>query len=287
MGQQAEQRDVSSEESTPGGGRILVVDDDALLRSSVGRMLADEGYSVDVAGDGYEALARVADSPPDLILLDVLMPGMNGRELLETLRGNAATRAIPVLVMTAVQGIDATAGITAGSVDYVEKPFDIDELLNKVALALYRASGAREGASLRSGAAHLEAREGADIVLLVDDDRRVLESLDRLLSGLGYTVVSMSRVTEELPRLARVLEPRAILLDLHMPGTDGMTALRRLRAEAALDRVPILVFSGSPAQLEACRAEIEALSAESALKPEAIDRICELVGAPPPHRLPS
>jgi DNA-binding response OmpR family regulator len=286
MGQRIERRDLSSVEPTSVGGRILVVDDDAMLRASVSRMLADEGYSVDVAGDGHEALSRVAHARPDLILLDVLMPGMNGRELLETLRGNAATRAIPVLVMTAVQGIDATAGITAGSVDYVEKPFDIDELLNKVALALYRASGARESAP-RGDAAMIADREGAEIVLLVDDDRRVLQSLDQLLSGLGYTVVSMSRVTEELPRLARVLEPRAILLDLHMPGADGMTALRRLRAEASLDGVPILVFSGNPAHLEACRAEIEALSAESALKPEAIDRICELVGASPPHPLPS
>jgi DNA-binding response OmpR family regulator len=286
MGQRIEQGDLSSVEPTSVGGRILVVDDDAMLRASVSRMLADEGYSVDVAGDGHEALSRLADARPDLILLDVLMPGMNGRELLETLRGNAATRAIPVLVMTAVQGIDATAGITAGSVDYVEKPFDIDELLNKVALALYRASGARERAP-RGDSAMLADREGAEIVLLVDDDRRVLQSLDQLLSGLGYTVVSMSRVTEELPRLARVLEPRAILLDLHMPGTDGMTALRRLRAEASLDGVPILVFSGNPAHLEACRAEIEALSAESALKPEAIDRICELVGASPPYPLPS
>ncbi len=288
MGQRAEPRRVRPLEQAPIGGRILVVDDDALLRASVGRMLVDEGYAVDAAGDGHEALTRVAASPPDLILLDVLMPGMNGRQLLETLRGNATTRAIPVLVMTAVQGIDATAGITAGSVDYVEKPFDVDELLNKVALALYRAGSAPDAEISDPSAALARARTGGpDTVLLVDDDRRVLEALDQLLSGLGCTVVSMSRVTDELPRLARVLEPRAILLDLHMPGTDGMTALRRLRAEAALDHVPILVFSGNPAQLQACRAEIQALSAESALKPDAIERICELVGAPPPEKRPS
>ncbi len=262
------------------GGRVLVVDDDALLCASVRRILAKEGYTVDVAQNGDEALARVSLSVPDLILLDVLMPGMNGRQLLESLRNNAATQSIPILVMTAVQGIDVTAGIASSSVDYVEKPFDIDELLNKVALALYRTRGAANAQVGAAGAPTYDARTArrADTVLMIDDDRGLLASLDSALSARGYTVVSLSRMTDELPRLARVLEPRAILLSLHLPGACGMTALRKLRADESLANTPILVLARQPERLEACRAEIRSLGAEAALKPEAIERICDFAG---------
>jgi DNA-binding response OmpR family regulator len=268
------------------GGRVLVVDDDALLRASVGRVLEEEGYIVDHAADGNEALRRLADARPDLVLLDVLMPGMNGRQLIESLRNDADTRELPVLVMTAVHGIDSNAGISEGAIDYVEKPFDLDELLNKVALALYRTGRPRaEVASPRTSrlGTHVGGTDESPdpIVLVVDDDRKVLTAFDQFLSDLGYTVVSMSRVTEDLPRLARVLEPRAVLLDLHLPGTDGMTALRWLRADASLDDIPILVFTGDPCQAESCRPEVEALCADVALKPQAIDQVSDFLAAPP------
>jgi CheY-like chemotaxis protein len=80
------------------------------------------------------------------------------------------------------------------------------------------------------------------VVLLVDHDRASLQRLDAMLSARGYTVVSMTRVTPQLPRLARVLQPRAVLLDLQSQGADVVQALR---AEPALDSVPILVFSRS------------------------------------------
>ena len=119
-------------------GRILVVDDDSSLRQSVARVLEDEGYTVDHATDGLSALALVAERRPDLVLLDVLMPKMNGRRVLETLRRDPATAEIPILIMSAVSGIETNRSMSLGASDIVEKPFDLDELLNKVALALFR-----------------------------------------------------------------------------------------------------------------------------------------------------
>ena len=121
-----------------GGGRVLVVDDDVSLRQSVAQVLEDEGYTVDHAPDGLSALSQVEQNRPDLILLDVLMPNMNGRQVLERLRGDRNTADIPILVMTAVSGIETNQTMALGASDIVEKPFDLDELLNKVALALYR-----------------------------------------------------------------------------------------------------------------------------------------------------
>lgn len=285
------------------GGRILVVDDDTILRTSVGRVLEDEGYAVDHAGDGEEALARISQQRPDAILLDVLMPGMNGRQFLELLHGESGTSTIPVVVMTAVRGIDANSAIALGASDLVEKPFDVEDLLNKIALALYRTSSAetRPLFSLFDAGpppipetekppvppAEVEPLVGTDeVILVVDNDPEMLAAFDRLLTTHGFTVVSLSRATEDLARLARVLEPRAILLDLRLPENDGLTALKWLRNERGLDDVPILVLSGSAVDIQHCRDEIADLRATLRFKPDALSTILDFIANPPPsaHR---
>ena len=166
------------------------------------------------------------------------MPRMNGKALLETLHSTAGTAGIPVLVMTALHGFESSRTIALGATDLVEKPFDIDELLNKVALAVYRARQERDGQ------AQADASRG--VVLVVGDDRRLASALDRTVSALGYTAVSLMYATHELPRLARLLEPRLIVLvparETGVTGEEAQT-VEVLRAEAALSKVPVLVLS--------------------------------------------
>ena len=234
------------------GGRILIVDDEPMVRETISRVLLEEGYVVDCAIDGEVALQRCRSHPPDVILLDLMMPGMNGRQFLSSLRGEMASN-VPVVVMTAVHGLGQRA-LSLGADDMVEKPFDVDELLNKVALAMFRSRrGTGAPPSEPSFAAIFDGVDPATdsapttrasgekgVVLLVDHDRESLQRLDAMLSSRGYTVVSMTRVTPQLPRLARVLQPRAVLLDLQSRGLEVVNALR---AEPSLDAVPILVFS--------------------------------------------
>src|SRR5678815_3177656 len=123
------------------GGRVLVVDDEPMVRVTLGQVLADEGYIVDVAIDGEDALDRVHAAKPDAILLDLMMPGMNGRQFLQALRNEPAYERVPVLIMTAVHGLEVNLA-TLGASEVVEKPFNVDELLNKVALAVYRSRDA-------------------------------------------------------------------------------------------------------------------------------------------------
>src|SRR5512146_410876 len=123
------------------GGRILVVDDEPMVRDTLAQVLADEGYMVDIAVDGTDALDRVHAAKPDAILLDLMMPGMNGRQFLQLLRDDPAYRAIPVLIMTAVHGLEINLA-SIGASEVVEKPFQADDLLNKVALAVYRSRDA-------------------------------------------------------------------------------------------------------------------------------------------------
>jgi DNA-binding response OmpR family regulator len=247
------------------GGRILIVDDEPMVRETISRVLVEEGYTVDCAADGEMALARCRSHPPDVILLDLMMPGMNGRQFLSTLRGDLGRTEVPVVVMTAVHGLGQRA-LSLGADDMVEKPFDVDELLNKIALAMFRSRQHPHPSQAHAHGpdAEPETEPAVDddlplpekssgekgVVLLVDHDRASLQRLDALLSARGYTVVSMTRVTPQLPRLARVLQPRAVLLDLQSQG-GGMEVVHALRAESALDAVPILVFSRAGASAHA------------------------------------
>jgi two-component system response regulator MprA len=123
--------------------RILVVDDEPAVRDALRRALALEGYRVDLAGDGVEALQRLSHSPPDAMVLDLLMPEIDGLEVCRRLR-EAGDRT-PVLVLTARDGVsDRVAGLDAGADDYLIKPFALEELLARLR-ALLRRTGSAEG----------------------------------------------------------------------------------------------------------------------------------------------
>ncbi|HEX4421973.1 MAG TPA: response regulator [Kofleriaceae bacterium] len=226
--------------------RVLVVDDEPMVRETLGQVLTDEGYAVDLAVDGNTALAHVRAARPDAILLDLMMPGMNGRQFLQALRQDPSYEDVPVLIMTAVHGLSVNPA-TLGASEVVEKPFNVDELLNKVALAVYRSS--ESGSSLTQAPpavappAESAPEKERGVVLLVEHDRSRLQHLDMMLSARGYTVVSMTRALVQLSRLARALRPRAILLDSESEGTADV--VRELADTSGIGQIPILVFSRS------------------------------------------
>lgn len=115
---------------------ILVVDDDPQIVSFLKRGLTYEGYSVETAADGAEALAKARESEPDLIILDVMMPEIDGIEVSKRLR---AAGTVPILLLTAKGTVaDRVAGLDSGADDYLVKPFDFDELLARVRALLRR-----------------------------------------------------------------------------------------------------------------------------------------------------
>jgi two-component system response regulator MprA len=116
--------------------RILVVDDDARLAGSLRRALAYEGHAVEVAADGSDALVAARDRPPDLVVLDVMLPGLDGVEVCRRLREGSD---VPILMLTARDAVsDRVAGLDAGADDYLVKPFAYDELLARVRALLRR-----------------------------------------------------------------------------------------------------------------------------------------------------
>jgi len=126
--------------------RILVIDDEPKIVDFIRRGLIYEGYTVDVAYDGPGGLAQARDHPPDLVILDVMLPDLDGLEVCRRLR---AASQVPILMLTARDAVpDRVAGLNAGADDYLVKPFAFDELLARIR-ALFRRQGVVTPALLR------------------------------------------------------------------------------------------------------------------------------------------
>jgi len=146
--------------------RILIVDDEPAIVAALRERLEREGFAVLVAASGEQALAMLAESPPDLLLLDVGLPGIDGFELLRRLRAQGL--AVPVILLTARgDEIDRVVGLELGADDYVVKPFSARELAARVRALLRRAA---EVATLRAQVAAAPALPPAQ--LLIDQARR-------------------------------------------------------------------------------------------------------------------
>jgi two-component system response regulator MprA len=129
--------------SPPARARVLVVDDDPAILSMLRRGLSFDGYEVKVAATGPEALTIARDNPVDLVVLDVMLPGLDGVEVCRRLRAGAAD--VPILMLTARDTVqDRVAGLDAGADDYVVKPFSFDELLARVRALLRRSRSTDE-----------------------------------------------------------------------------------------------------------------------------------------------
>jgi two-component system response regulator MprA len=128
--------------------RVLVVDDDPAVRESLRRSLVFNGYQVELAADGEQALRAVADSRPDAVVLDVMMPRLDGLATCRALR--AAGDDVPVLMLTARDEVaDRVAGLDAGADDYLPKPFALEELLARLRALLRRIGAGDSGPVLR------------------------------------------------------------------------------------------------------------------------------------------
>jgi DNA-binding response OmpR family regulator len=119
------------------GARVLVIEDDVSLGALVARALGTSGYDVEVATDGLDGLTKLDKHPPDLVIVDVMMPHLDGMALVRAIKGHRETRQIPVIFLTAKSDSRSVVeGINLGARFYITKPFAVDDLLSKVQRAL-------------------------------------------------------------------------------------------------------------------------------------------------------
>jgi two-component system response regulator MprA len=204
---------------------VLVVDDDGPIRRMLERTLAAEGYGVSSAGDGGAALAAIERATPDLIVLDVGLPGLDGLAVCRRLRRKGL--GLPILLLTARDAVpDRVAGLDAGADDYLVKPFASEELLARVRALLRRGVGPEEVLAFddlvfdvrarvaRRGSAEvqLSAREAELLELLLRNPRRVVSrqfALERVWGSSG--AASQNVVDRYISYLRRKLgEPQLI-----------------------------------------------------------------------------
>jgi len=181
------------------------------------RMLSREGFRVATAAGGEEGLALARSLQPDAITLDVLMPGLDGWAVLSALKGDAATAAIPVVMLTMLD--DRNLGFALGATEYLTKPVDRERLL----------------AVLRPGRRDLP-------VLVVDDDPVLRDLLRRMLEREGYSVVEAGNGRAALEEV-RARAVGAVLLDLMMPEMDGFEFLEELRRDGERRDVSVIVIT--------------------------------------------
>ncbi|MFL6140411.1 MAG: response regulator transcription factor [Labedaea sp.] len=183
--------------------RILVVDDDRAVRESLRRSLQFNGYQVDLATDGQQALDAVKSARPDAMVLDVMMPRLDGLEVCRRLRGTGDD--LPILVLTARDLVsDRVAGLDAGADDYLPKPFALEELLARLRALLRRtvadASGVERTdpplrfADLEMDLGTREVRRGDRLISLTRTEFALLE----LLLSHPRQVLTRTRILEEV-----------------------------------------------------------------------------------------
>jgi two-component system cell cycle response regulator len=226
--------------------RILVVDDIEANVRLLEAKLSAEYYDVLTASNGPEALARAAAEEPDIILLDVMMPGMDGFQVCRRLKDDAATRHIPVVLVTALDGRDdRIAGLEAGADEFLTKPIDEMMLLARVRsltrlkavmdeLRQREASGRRMGA-IESSAARLGG--GGGRVVVVDDHERQGPRLLEQLSVEHRAQLAISpEAAAELPRGHVDL----FIINVMAKSFDGLRLAARIRADESTRHVPVL-----------------------------------------------
>ncbi|KXU37186.1 hypothetical protein AXK11_02715 [Cephaloticoccus primus] len=201
---------------------ILVIDDDPVVRDITSRNLIREGYRVILAHDGPTGLALAHAQNPAAIVLDILMPGMDGWAVLAALKKDPAMRSIPVILATQID--EKEVGFALGAHDYLIKPVDKDRLVSVIQR-------------------HLNPGEARSL-LLVEDDKTTREMVLRLLEREPFVITAVEHGRAALDYLARTPQlPSLILLDLLMPVMDGFEFLANLRGEDEWRDIPVIVLT--------------------------------------------
>ena len=209
-------------ELSPGPGpTVVVVEDDRRSFDLLRVYLEAAGARVVSARDGEEGLDTVRRLSPAGVILDILLPGIDGWEVLAQLKADPGTAAIPVIVVSMLD--DRGRGFALGAAEYLVKPVGKDQLL----AALYRAAA---------------MPERKRTVVAIDDDPLAIELVRASLEPEGWTVLGAATGQEGLAMI-RERQPSAVLLDLLMPGMDGFEVVEALRADLDTKSVPVVILT--------------------------------------------
>ncbi|MBP1807098.1 response regulator [Rubellimicrobium aerolatum] len=213
-------------------GRVLVIDDDPHMRDLLTRFLGRNGVAVEAAPDGEAGLAAARRSPPSAILLDVMMPRMDGWAVLSALKAEPALAEVPVIMVSMIR--DKGLAYSLGAADHLTKPVDWQRLRD----AVERHRGPA------GGAADPDPGAGPDpgLALVAEEDDASREGLAGLLAGEGWDVVAAPHAEAARERLAE-RRPDLVLVNLGLPAGGGLALLRDLRRDPAWRTIPVIALA--------------------------------------------
>jgi len=203
--------------------KVLFIDDDVSLLESVAAGLELEGFVIDTAEDGKSGLEKIKAGMPDILLIDVNLPDMNGFDICRGAKQDALTSHIPVLMVTGDQTIDIEKGFSIGADDCIMKPFNIGFLAARIKKIVKR----------------------KDKVLLVEDDRQVCEIITRVLTKYGCEIEVLTEGSNFIKKVKEYGADIVILdISLGVP-PDGVELCRLLRGDPATKDIPVLMLTAN------------------------------------------
>ncbi|MBI1783833.1 response regulator, partial [Candidatus Sumerlaeota bacterium] len=238
---------------------VLLIDDDPDLREMVSIALGSEGFTIHQAENGKQGLEMLADCEPDIILLDMMMPEMNGIEFCRALTDGVDEVDVPVLVMSAVNEKAKTLRdfqeMNITTKGFLHKPFDLRELISRVKAMIGDVPPASEKPAESPPAKPAEPVESARArlsptvangprvrILLVDDDPDILDAMQITL-GTQFDVRTAPNGAEALSQIES-FDPDFIISDIEMPVLDGLKMVERLRRDPRFGGLPVFFLSG-------------------------------------------
>ncbi len=225
--------------------KIAVIEDEEVLLDVLENKLKKEGFEVFSARDGQAGLELVRSVRPDIILLDVVMPKMDGFEVLSRLHGDAELSKIPVIIISnSGQPVEIEKALSMGVKDYLIKAeFDPQEVLDKISHQLKATGrGPVSGAPQGGGPSGKGIDPKAFKVLLVEDDSFLRDLISQKLTKEGFQVLQAVD-GEDGFRKATQEKPHIVLLDLILPGLDGFEVLKKIRADQGVSGMPVIILS--------------------------------------------
>lgn len=205
--------------------KILVVDDEADIREIVRLYLSEEGYAIVEAVNGQEAILKAQTEKPDLIVLDIMMPGINGFEVAKHLKDDPNTQHIPIIILSVLA---QDSQFRQGILDYISKPFRQDELVQTVRRILEK----------------IETKNIKKNILVVDDDPDIVDIISICLKDNNLIPEKAYNGPEALEK-AKNKEIDLILLDINMPGMNGFEVIKLLKEDKKTSDIPIVVLTGT------------------------------------------
>ncbi|MFQ5938042.1 MAG: response regulator [Acidiferrobacterales bacterium] len=210
--------------ASPEGPLALVIEDDPKAADLLRIYLSEAGYHVEIAEDGADGLEKIKRLTPDVVILDVLLPKVDGWDFLSQVKADSATKEIPVIIVSIVD--QKGKGFALGAAEYLVKPIKKETLLR-----------ALDAFSLDS-----KARTAPIKILTIDDDPKAVELIAAALEPEGFKVLKTYGGKEGV-EVAKAEQPDVIILDLLMPGVNGFEVLDRLEKAPATKKLPIIIFT--------------------------------------------